>query len=95
MPLMISIMLTTCPYKRLRIHVAVADGRQRLHAEEETVIKPPATGGASDTVRVDSVKGGKQQVERDVKGARPTRQTAASAKRAAIDTRRATACRQC
>jgi hypothetical protein len=39
-----------------------------LDAKEEAIIKPPSTGGASDTVRVDSVKHGEQQVERDVKG---------------------------
>ena len=55
--------------QRLRIHVAVADGGQSLDAKEEAVIKPPATGGACDAVRIDSVKGGEQQVERDVKGA--------------------------
>ena len=45
--------------------MAVADGGQSLDAEEEAVIKPPATGGACNTVRIDSVKGGEQQVERN------------------------------
>src|SRR4029077_1406671 len=56
------------PIQRLRIHVAVADGGQSLDAEEEAVIKPPATGGACNAVRIDSVKRGEHQVERDVKG---------------------------
>jgi hypothetical protein len=48
--------------------VAVTDSGQRLHAEEETVVKPLSAGGAGDTVRIDSVQSGEQQVERDVKG---------------------------
>ena len=38
-----------------------------MDTEEETVIKPPSTGGAGDAVRIDSVKRGEQEVERDVK----------------------------
>src|SRR5262249_17612429 len=54
--------------QRLRVHVAVADRGQRLHAKEEAVVKPLSTGGASDTVAVESVKRCEQQIERDVNG---------------------------
>src|SRR5262249_15435456 len=53
--------------QRLRIHVAVADSGQCLYTEEETIIKPLSTRGAGDAVALDSVKRGKQQVERNVK----------------------------
>jgi len=53
--------------QRLRIHVAVADGGQRLHAEEEAVKKPMSASAASDTVLLDTVKGGEKKIEPDIK----------------------------
>jgi hypothetical protein len=48
--------------------VSVADSGQRLYAKKETVVKPFSASSAGDASSVDSVKRGKQQVERDVKG---------------------------
>jgi len=53
--------------QRLRIHVAVADRGQRLHAEEEAIKKPMPASAASDTVLLDTVKRGEKKIEPDIK----------------------------
>src|SRR4030095_8787060 len=55
--------------ERLRIHMAVAHGSERLHTEKEAIIKPMPTGGTSDTVLLETVKRGKKKIERDIKRA--------------------------
>src|ERR1700675_1180005 len=52
--------------KRLRIHVAVTDRGQRLHAEEETIEKPAGAGSSGHTVRVDTVKNGEEKIQSHV-----------------------------
>ena len=44
--------------KRLRIHVAVAHGGQRLHTEEEAIVKPTPASGAGDAVLLETIKRG-------------------------------------
>src|ERR1051325_11606796 len=51
---------------RLRIHVAVADRRQRLHAEEKTIEKPFRRRCASDAPGIETVKERKEKVQPDV-----------------------------
>ena len=53
--------------ERLRIHVAIAHGRQRLHAEKEAIIKPIPTSGARNTILLETVERGEKKVESDVK----------------------------
>ena len=55
--------------KRLRIHVAVADGGQRLDAEEEAIEKPVGAGSPGDAVWVDTIKNGKEKIQADINSA--------------------------
>ena len=48
--------------ERLRIHVAIANSRQRLHAEKEAVKKPMPTSAPGDTVWLETVEGGEKKV---------------------------------
>lgn len=54
------------PVNRLRVHVSVADSRERLHAEEKTIEKPLRSCRARDAVVVETVKEGKEKVQRNV-----------------------------
>jgi len=55
--------------KRLRIHVAIADGGERLHAEKETIEKPVGAGSPGDAVWVDTIKNGKEKIQADINSA--------------------------
>ena len=55
--------------KRLRIHVAVTDGGQRLDAEKEAVEKPAGAGSPGDAVCVDTIKNGKEKIQADINSA--------------------------
>src|SRR5262245_26427129 len=52
--------------ERLRIHVAVADCGQCLHAEKEAIKKPTSTRATRNTLAIQTVKRREQQVQRDV-----------------------------
>jgi hypothetical protein len=53
--------------QRLRIHMAIANSRQRLHAEKEAIKKPMPASAARDTVLLETVERGEKKVEPDVK----------------------------
>ena len=55
--------------KRLRIHVAIADGGERLHAEEKAVEKPTGAGSPGHAIRVDAIKNGEEKIQTDVNSA--------------------------
>ncbi len=48
--------------KRLRIHVAIANRGQRLHAEKEVIKKPMPTSAAGDAVLLETVKRGEKKI---------------------------------
>jgi hypothetical protein len=52
--------------ERLRIHVAVAHGGQRLDAEKEAIEEPMSARAAGDSARLEAVKRGEKKVQRDV-----------------------------
>ena len=52
--------------ERLRVHVAIAHGGQRLDAEKEAIKKPVPAGAAGDTVLLEIVKRGEKKIQRDV-----------------------------
>ena len=71
--------------KRLRIHVAVADGGQRLHTKEKAV-EEPMVGSSGDTVFAKTVKSGEKEIQSNVKSADKRRELwPAQAKQPAID----------
>src|SRR5439155_21310860 len=53
--------------QRLRIHVPVANGGQRLHAEEEAIKKPMPTSAAGDAALLKTVKRGEKKIQADIK----------------------------
>ena len=55
--------------KRLRIHVAVANGGQRLDTEEEAIEEPVGAGSPGDTVWIDTIKNGEEQIQADINSA--------------------------
>ena len=55
--------------KRLRVHVAVADGGERLHTEEEAIEKPAGAGSPGHAVWVDTIKNGKEKIQADINSA--------------------------
>jgi len=48
--------------KCLRIHVAIANRGQRLHAEKEVIKEPMPTSAAGDTVSLETVKRGEKKI---------------------------------
>ena len=54
--------------ERLRVHVTVADGGQRLHTEEKAV-EEPMSRRSGDTVLPKAVKGGEKKIQPNVKSA--------------------------
>ena len=53
------------PVERLRIHVAIAHGGERLDAEEEAVEKPMG-GRSGNTVLAQAVKAGEKEIKPDI-----------------------------
>ena len=62
MPVMISIGADDVTIKRLRIHMAIANGGQCLDAEKEVIKKPMPTSAAGNTVLLQTVKRGEKKV---------------------------------
>jgi len=54
--------------KRLRVHVTVANGGERLHTEEKAV-EEPMSRRSGDTVLPKAVKGGEKKIQPNVKSA--------------------------
>ena len=51
---------------RLRVHVTVPDGGERLNAEEKAIEKPLGSRSASDTVWVEAVEKREEKIQRNV-----------------------------